>query len=56
MQVDLIEKGNGSCQTSPTLAVQRHKIDVVMEDVTTLALGSWPRQALARVRSKREAR
>jgi hypothetical protein len=33
MQVDLVEKGSGSCQTSPTLVMQKHKVDPMMEEV-----------------------
>jgi hypothetical protein len=33
MQVDLVEKASGSCQTSPTPVMQRHKVDPMMEEV-----------------------
>jgi hypothetical protein len=33
MEVDLVEKGNGSSLTSPTSAVQGHKIDAMMVEV-----------------------
>jgi hypothetical protein len=31
MQVDLVEKGSGSYQTSPTSIVQGHKVDAMIE-------------------------
>jgi hypothetical protein len=36
--------------------IGRHKIFLVCGYVTTLALGSWPRQGLARLRAKRKPR